>query len=389
MNARRSDRRLRLIRAWALGVLALAPLFATLRPAGAEDAVNPASAAVRQAFSDARRAMAERDLDAAKQHLAAAGKAAKSQTERDELARLETLLDYQRQFWELIGKGATNLQPGEELVIGKNRMAFVEAQGNDITLRIEGQNRRYSRTTMPVPLAMALAEKSLAKDATSKVIVGAFLAMDAKGDRQVARRLWQDAAKAGLDVAALVPELDGAAGGKLPVPAETKLRVAEEAVREEFRRLYERSGLTVVQEDLAKTLLARAPEVSDDPEKRYVMLRDARDMAAMAANLQMAGDAIQQMARFYDVDALAMRVEVLDKVAQKARGLDASRQVVLAALRLVDDAVAAKRADLGGQAARLAVGAARKVRNRILLQQAVAAQEKVEALSKPGGAAKP
>ena len=367
--------------ALAWGLLVLLGLACA---AAAQDAGK--SAAFEQAVADARGAMAERELDAAKGHLKAGAAAAHTQQEQDEVARLESLLDYLRQFWDLLGKGAAKLDAAEELVVGKNRVSFVEVGAGQIILKIDGQMRRYTPKTVPTPLVMALAEKSFAKDNVSKVVVGAFLAMDAKGDRKVARRLWNDASRGGLDVGYLMPELDTqAAGGKLPVPTdEARLRAAHGEVRQEYKQLYSRVGIPLRQEELIRKLLGAAPGVSDNPVKRFVMLRDARDLAAAAGQSRLAAEAIKQIDRFFQIDALKMRLEVAEQLAKGARGLDASRDIVLQTLKLAEEAVKAGRLDDAEAAAKIALAAARKTRSRGLLQQAAIAGRRIEALKRAG-----
>jgi len=366
--------------------LALAVLLGWASAAGAQDAGK--SAAFKRAMADARGAMAERDLDAAKEHLKAGAAAAQSPGEQDELARLESLLDYLRQFWDLLSKGVAKLDAAEELVVGKTRVSFVEAKAGQIVLKVNGQIRRYTPKTIPTPLVMALAERSFAKDNVSKVVVGSFLAMDAKGDRKLARRLWNDAVRGGLHIAYLMPELDtGAVGGKPPVPTdEAKIQAAHGEVRQEYKHLYRRVGIPLRQEELIRKLLAAAPEVNDNPEKRFVMLRDARDLAAAAGESRLAADAIKELDRFFQIDALKMRLEVAEKLAAGARGLDASRDVVLQTLKLTEEAAKAGRLDEAEAAAKIAVAAARKTRSRGLVQQAAIAQRQVELLRKRRGA---
>ena len=54
-----------------------------------------------------------------------------------------------------------------------------------------GQHAAVPWKTMPTELVVALADKSLDKHNVSDVALGAFLAMDEKGDRKRARELWE------------------------------------------------------------------------------------------------------------------------------------------------------------------------------------------------------
>src|SRR5205823_1696113 len=65
---------------------------------------------------------------------------------------------------------------------------------------------------------------------------------------------------------------------------------------------------------LAQKLLTLAGETADDAAARYVMLRDARDLAAEVGDLPLAAQAIDALARGYEVDPAAAKVALLEKV---------------------------------------------------------------------------
>ena len=161
------------------------------------------------ALADVRSAAAGRDLVAVKTKLAAAGKL-KGAAEFDaELLRLEELCDYLEKFWQAVDRGAKMLDGTEELLIGEERVAFVEYENNTLVLRVKGQNKSYTRTTLPAKIALTLAQQVMKPDAAAnKVFFGSFLVLDAKGDVELARKTWKEAEAGGVDVKRLLPELD-------------------------------------------------------------------------------------------------------------------------------------------------------------------------------------
>ncbi len=370
-------------RAWiALGAAAAVGLSVLAYDAAALGQVRRPSVIFKTSVAEARRAMSKRDLDAASTALKRAKDNAGSDEEKDEVERLESIHDYLVQFWRLLAKGADEMEAGTEFDVGaarsrKTKVAFVEAVAGGITLRVEGRNRLFLWRTMPTELVLALAEESLAKDKVSDVVLGAFLAMDEKGDRDEARRLWEQAVRAGLDVEHLLAELDsGAAGGKEPIPTDAaRITAAEEAIKQEYRRLYARSGIKSYQEQLARKLLTEGPGVTDDPVRRYVMLRDARDLAAAAGDLRMAGSAIEKLAEFYEADMVKLKLEMLEKAAEGAKGPQEFRDVVLLCLNLADEAHKARRTGDAQAALKIAGDAARNSKSRTLMQQVVAAEQ--------------
>ncbi|MHB1033886.1 MAG: hypothetical protein ACYC35_03765 [Pirellulales bacterium] len=169
------------------------------------------SAAVEKAIQTARAAMRDRDLAKAREQLAWAADNAASPGQAAEVERLQTLWDYLDGFWEAVRKAIRSLKGSEEIEVGQTTVIVVEVRGETLTIRTAGQNLSYTALKMPSGLAFALAEGWFSKaEPSSKVFLGAFLAADAKGDRQRARRLWEEAKRAGVAVDLLLPELAGA-----------------------------------------------------------------------------------------------------------------------------------------------------------------------------------
>jgi len=160
----------------------------------------------------ARSAMASRDLPGAKAALneaAAREGAAATAAERERLAQV---YEYLFQFWTAVDQGARSLQGAEELVIGNERVAFVEYANQVLVLRVAGENRRYSLPSMPAAVALAMAQRALRSDTPQgKALTGVFLLVDPRGDRQLGARLLHEAQQAGVPLAAILPEFQGGA----------------------------------------------------------------------------------------------------------------------------------------------------------------------------------
>jgi len=216
------------------------------------------------------------------------------------------------------------------------------------------------------------------------VAIGAFLLFDKKGDRKRATQLWQEAAKDGMDIERLMPELGiepGSGGGQLAVPTDpAKIREAEAAVKRVFQSQYEAATSLPSKESLAKALLAAAAKPSDNVEARFVALCEARDLAAAAGNPLLTCEAIDQMAALYRVDELAMKTASLEQLAQSARSLTAQKEVAQTVVELLKGAVDAGRVTEAGRLAEVGLLAARKSRNRLLMQQLTAAAREIEAM---------
>lgn len=138
----------------------------------------------------------------------------------EERNRVELLANYVTDFWKAVDQGARSAVAMGELTVGESLISIVEYDRKLFVIRHEGQNKRYTVETIPAKLALTVAQLKLSPEsAANKVYFGAFLAMDGKGDRKIARRYWDEAAAAGVDVKFLLPELETArARGPIEIP---------------------------------------------------------------------------------------------------------------------------------------------------------------------------
>lgn len=186
---------------WSLGMFAFVCL-----PLQAQQPTRESRA---EALAAVRAAIGGRDFAAAKANLAAAAKLKGDDAFDKQRLRLEELADYVEKFWQYVDKGGQTLQGTDELMVGDNPVAVVEYANGVLVLRVAGQNRSYTQATMPAGLALAIAKRVLQPNtAANKVYFGAFLCMDSRGDRAVAKKYWNEAAQGGIDVSRLTPELD-------------------------------------------------------------------------------------------------------------------------------------------------------------------------------------
>ena len=171
-------------------------------------------AAFVRAATSMRLAMSQRDLAAAKRHVKLVDVNAQTPADHAQVERLQILLENLEEFWKAVHTSVAKLQPLEELELKDNRVAVVEASRDELTIMMYGRHQRYRVESLPLPLLQVIVNRSLAPTASSKIVVATFLAMDREGDRKQARKLWEEAAKAGENQGRqLMPELD------VPMPA--------------------------------------------------------------------------------------------------------------------------------------------------------------------------
>lgn len=171
-----------------------------------------------------RTALAQRDFEKGEEKLKEAIKLAEPAEPGEELVRLQTLLQYSKEFWLAVLDGAKTLRAADELVIGDTRTAFVEFDGSVFVMRVNGKNVRYNRQSVPAKVALTLAERVLKPgDAANEAIIGAFLLTDGKGSRDLAKKYLDKAKQGGVDVDVILPELEVAPTIVLEVPPMTPL----------------------------------------------------------------------------------------------------------------------------------------------------------------------
>jgi len=347
----------------------------------------------RRELVAARAAIAKHDFAAARRRVGAATAQAQTPAEQSEAARAGLLLANLQEFWKGIAQVVAGLTVAQEISAGQAQYIVVSVTRDKLTLRTEGRSRTYDLKNLPRPVVEALARSGFAAHASSKILLGTYLALDPRGDRREARRLWEEARQEGEDVGALMAELEGplgasaGAGGasKMPPPSDAaKLQEIRQAVRARFQPDYDRAASTAGKAALARKLLDAARATPDTPEALFTILAEARDVAVAAAKPALALEAIDAVDQSFQVDPLGMKLEAIEQMAKAVRSAVGHREIAESALGLFERAAVAGRPDEAGRAAKVAVAAAKGSGNPALLKKARAALEQARP-SRPQG----
>jgi hypothetical protein len=164
-----------------------------------------------KALAKARLELSEGNVEEAKLTMAAVEKLPKLPEHEAMFGRMTMLVDYNGQFWHAIDEAVKTFKDGmnSELMVGSQVILVVEAFPDKIILRIAGQNKTYSLKTLPGGIAVAIADKWLKpEDPASKVMKGAYAAVNKAGNVEKAKTMWEEAIAGGVDVKALVPVID-------------------------------------------------------------------------------------------------------------------------------------------------------------------------------------
>lgn len=154
--------------------------------------------------------------------------------------------------------------------------------------------------------------------------------------------------------ALLSPSNDKPRAGLLPVPDEASLATSRELLKELFKKQVEEARTPEQRAKVVPLLLAEAPKVEANPSDYFELLRIVRDMAAAGGDAASALKAVDLLEQKFQIDALAMRLKLLEDSLKAARSANASatlattlaqtaKEVMLAAIDR-DDYVSALKA---------------------------------------------
>ncbi len=155
-------------------------------------------------LESARKALGERQYQEAKNRIDAARRLAVSEQQNQIVTAFQALTTYTEGFWDAVREGLRELETTGELKIGSTIASVVEVGPGHILLREAGENRRYSMDQLPPRLAVAIAEHWFDERPVNKLSLGAYYFVTPPIDGAAAKRLWQEAANAGVDVEGLL-----------------------------------------------------------------------------------------------------------------------------------------------------------------------------------------
>ncbi len=349
---------------------------------------------LRQMLADARKRLSERQPAEARKLIDAASQLATTHDQHEMVDRMDALDKYVDGFWSAVRDALRALKPEDEIEItSTRRYIVVEASADSLVLRTEGATKKYTVSQLPTGIAIALALRWFDPNkADNKVFIGAFHLVDPKTGPEYAKRDWNDAANAGVDVKNLLPLLemeappavaqaDASPADKspLPVPAKDVLDGAEKKLRAEMEADFADATTPQKKTDLAKKLIEQAAS-GNDPARRFVMCRVARDLAAEVGQPAVMVQAVDQMAAQFRIDPLDMKADTL--AAFPPKSITTGRVCGEAALKLADEAVAAGRQALAGRYAQFAITAAQTARSVDLLRKAQKRSKEIQDAAK-------
>jgi hypothetical protein len=153
------------------------------------------------------------------------------------------------------------------------------------------------------------------------------------------------------------------------VPDEAALAAAEKQVRDTYRADYAQrnpDGMLA----LAGKLLRLGQGPTETPAQRYVLLREARNLAALVPDPALSIQAVDEVAKVYAISPVPMKADALAAAARAARTPEANKGVADSALAVAEEALAGDDYPSALKLLALASGAAMKSGN-VYLQATV------------------
>ena len=126
--------------------------------------------------------------------------------------------------------------------------------------------------------------------------------------------------------------------GPQPIPGDAELALALDKVKETYKKDFD-ARKTRDLEALATRLFREGQKTKEDAALQYVLLREARDKAADAADADLAMKAVDEMAKHFVVNPLKEKVSTLERSEPAALSPLSSEAFVKSALLVVEDAV--------------------------------------------------
>ena len=168
---------------------------------------------------------------------------------------------------------------------------------------------------------------------------------------------------------------------KSPIPSEDAQTEATNLIREVYAADYTNAKTSEKKLALAKKMIDKGVQSKEDAASRYVLFKTASDIAAQAGNSDTALQAIEQMDRVFQVDALALKAGALAKVAKAAKWPSKNKSLAEQAVRFIDHAVAADRFDVASEFCEIGLAAATNAKDSALLKQVQRRKEDVEEIN--------
>ena len=168
---------------------------------------------------------------------------------------------------------------------------------------------------------------------------------------------------------------------KAPVPDAAAQKEIEATIKELFKSEYASKDLRQLRA-LANTLLTKGDETRDDPATRYVLLREAKDIAAKVGSVTTGLRATKLLIQSFELPSIETRLGFLNQVSKRVRDAEDARALARGYLSLATDAVEENDYDSATGAVRNATTSAQRAKNKALAARATLLQREMSSLKR-------
>jgi hypothetical protein len=156
---------------------------------------------------------------------------------------------------------------------------------------------------------------------------------------------------------------------KLPIPDEASLVQARKLFDDVFKEEYNNAKDIADLQSLAKVILQKGIDSKDGPATQFVLLCQARDIAARACDGPLAFKAVDELDRIFAIDAMAMKGETLKQLSKAARTPDSRKAVVEQSLEVAKEACASEIFAVADDIVKFMASEAAKIKDKPLIQK--------------------
>jgi hypothetical protein len=174
----------------------------------------------------------------------------------------------------------------------------------------------------------------------------------------------------------------------LPEPDAALQKETLKQIKDLFKADYAKKA-PADQEALAQKLLQKGVETGDDPASKFVFLKEAREVAVAAGDVETAIRAAEEVSRAFAVDGPALKLGVVTKMAPAVRDAGAARTLAKSCVALADEAVRADGYEIATSALAKAEILARTAQDAALIGRLAELKKDVASLKEEYGRVKP
>jgi hypothetical protein len=199
---------------------------------------------------------------------------------------------------------------------------------------------------------------------------------------RLSRQAWWGFFLAILPLALASTVLNAGAPGKTPVPNKAAQDKALKLVLEVFQDDLQSARTPAARVKLAAELLQQGRDTKDDLALRYVLLREACNLAAEGGDAALAFGAIEEIVKTFTTDVLASKAAALAMAVENAPTKEAGKGLLELTLPLIGEALASDSYEAARLLGQVAEAAARKAKSPSLVLDAQKRGEEIRAAEK-------